>query len=1126
LNPSEASGPLSLWLLGPPRIERDGEPVEVDTRKAIALIAYLAVTRQVHSRESLAALLWPEYTQERAFANLRRTLWAFNKAAGATWLDASSDTIGLARAGDLRVDVDAFRDFLAECRAHGHAEAAVCPACLKPLSRAVELYRDDFLAGFTLRDSPAFDEWQFFEAEGLRAELASALERLVRGHTAQGDLELAIEYARRWLALDSLHEPAHRELMKLYAWSGRRSAALRQYQECVRVLDEELGASPEEETALLHDTIQRNELPAAPGTTAPTPEPLVETAPSLRNHLPQQPTPFVGRAHELAEIANLLNDPDCNLLTLVGPGGIGKTRLALEATARAASAFPHGVHFVSLAAVESARFLVPTIAAALEFSFFQREGAEPREQLFDYLREKSMLLLLDNFEHLGDGAELLPDLLGRAQGVKLLVTSRERLHLRGEWVFEVQGMRFPEPGESAPAAVEDYSAVELFLQHAVQARADFVPEARDWPDLIRICRLLEGLPLGLELAAAWVRMLSCHEIADEIEQGLDFLSTSMRDVPERHRSLRAVFDHSWRLLSEAERAALGRLSVFRGGFDRDAAVKVAGADLRLLASLADKSLLRRDRAGRYGMHEAVRQYAAEQLGASPSDEASARDQHCQYYAEFLAKRTDDFHGPRQLESLTEIAREIENVRAAWRWATTHARLRELRQSAIGLATFLQIRSLFQEGEEAFRQAAAVLMAGAEAATEQGAKDEIARALGLILAYQAEFAFSQYRKTEAQHLLQQSLALLDPLGLGQELATANHLAFRLLEDVSDAEQRCWQTLDYYRSAGQIWGIGTTLHLMGLLAWRRDDLPTAQKYLQKTNAILTGVGDRYGAAFVLFDLGAMLQHHTGEPVGAKRYYEESLEIRREIGDRWGMAICLDYIGYLARELGDYDEARRLHEESLAISREIGDPQGIAGSLDNLGLVARDEGAFSEARRYFEEGLTLRRQIGWAWELALSLQHVGDATLGQGDNLGASRWYEESLAAFHTSENRSGMELTLASLAECALVQGDYQASRRRFREALASSIEQSRLSAGLTILTGVARLLARTGRAERAAELLVYAQHHQASTLRTRERAGQLLAELAAHSSPARVEFGSSPFEGDTPAAVIEEILAEI
>ena len=248
---------LALHLLGPPKIECDGTLVKLGRRKAIALLAYLAVTGQAHSRETLAALLWPEYDTERAHANLRRTLWALNKALGKTWLDTEGDHVGLAWPSRMHLDVCDFEQRIAECRAHGHADAEVCAACLEPLAAAAALYHGDFLAGFTLRDSPAFDEWQFFEAERLREALASALERLVQGRVAEGSLAPAIDVARRWLALDPLREAAHRELMRLYAWDGRRTAALRQYEECVRILEEELGVPPEPETDQLHRAIHR-----------------------------------------------------------------------------------------------------------------------------------------------------------------------------------------------------------------------------------------------------------------------------------------------------------------------------------------------------------------------------------------------------------------------------------------------------------------------------------------------------------------------------------------------------------------------------------------------------------------------------------------------------------------------------------------------------------------------------------------------------------------------------------------------------------------------------------------------------------------------------------------------------
>ncbi|NIO70776.1 MAG: protein kinase, partial [Anaerolineae bacterium] len=264
---------LALFLLGSPRIERDGAPVRVRRRKVVALITYLVVTRQGHGRDALATLFWPEHDQSQARASLRRALAALKKALGEGWLDVDRETVRLNRDAEVWLDVDEFQDRLAECQAHGHPPEEVCPACLLPLAEAAALYRDDFLAGFTLRDSPGFDDWQFFQTEGLRQELAGALERLAHGHSAQGEFEWAIAYARRWLVLDPLHEPAHRYLMQLYAWSGQRAAALRQYGECERVLQEELGVPPEEETNQLYKAIKEKRHPPPPGDRIATPIP-------------------------------------------------------------------------------------------------------------------------------------------------------------------------------------------------------------------------------------------------------------------------------------------------------------------------------------------------------------------------------------------------------------------------------------------------------------------------------------------------------------------------------------------------------------------------------------------------------------------------------------------------------------------------------------------------------------------------------------------------------------------------------------------------------------------------------------------------------------------------------------
>jgi transcriptional regulator with XRE-family HTH domain len=305
--------------------------------------------------------------------------------------------------------------------------------------------------------------------------------------------------------------------------------------------------------------------------------------PSLRRNLPVFPAPLIGRQLELEELGIALRDPACRILTLVGPGGIGKTRLAVEMASLCQDDFTDGVCFVPLAPVQTSRLIVPVIASALGFAFQGTNTTDPKGQLLDFLAGKQLLLILDNIEHLlGEDVVLgfLGELIGRSEKVKLLVTSREALGLYHETILEVHGLPIPERMDAAG------TSVELFLQRARRAHAGFDPTTEDYPDIVKICRLVDGMPLGIELAAARVRTLSCEEIASEIERGLDFLSVSARDLPARHRSLRAVFDHSWQLLADDERSILLRLSVFRGGFTRDAAQQVAGANLQMLSSIS------------------------------------------------------------------------------------------------------------------------------------------------------------------------------------------------------------------------------------------------------------------------------------------------------------------------------------------------------------------------------------------------------------------------------------------------------------------------------------------------------------------------------------------------------------
>ncbi|MBN1178536.1 MAG: tetratricopeptide repeat protein [Anaerolineae bacterium] len=1078
---------LRLFLLGAPHIERAGEPVEVDTRKAIALAAYLSIEGQPHTREALAALLWPEYDQERAYANLRRTLWSLTKALGPEWLEVDRESVHLVRGDGFWLDVAAFRAHLAACNGHDHPEGQACPDCVARLSEAVAQYRDDFMAGFSLRDSPPFDEWQFFQAESLRRDLAGALERLAHLHAARGQFEPAIGHARRWLALDPLHEPAHRMLMQLYARSGQQSAALRQYQTCVQLLERELGAPPEEETARLHQAIRSRKL--APPAPAP---------PRRRHNLPAESTPFVGRSEELAEIARLLADPDCRLLTLVGPGGAGKTRLSLQAAAAQADAFADGICFVPLAPLASTDLVVPTMSNALDLPSTLEEN--PQRRLFHYLADKHMLFVLDNFEHLIDGAELLDELLRYAAGIKLLVTSRERLNLRGEWVFDVRGMRFPM--SESDAAVEEYSAVKLFVESARRVDVGFDLTPGDVPHVARICRLVEGMPLGIELAAAWVKVLPVAEIAAEIERTLDFLTTSMRGVPTRHRSLRAVFQHSWELLDDTERAVLPRLSLFRGEFTRAAAQSVAGADLRLLSALVDKSLLRCGAAGRYGMHEVLRQYAAEHLPPASAEYARAMSALSDYYAAFLAAREKELRATR-VESLREVGQEIENVRAGWQWAVDAGDWRALGRYLEGLFYFYEMRSWFREGAD-FSKRTVEALRGEDLSEEQAFL--LAQAL-------ASHGWFLHRLGEYDHgldVFREARTIFKRIGMRSEGIGFYILAFTgsSYEEAEDGLRFLESNLGHWIEQGDLWHAALGLRVMGDLVLYRQGYPDghndAVRFFEDSLAMFKELGNVKEVSYNL-DVLAHIAQHTGEYEEARRLFQESLDVCREAEYLYGVALALDRLGFVHRLLGDYDAAEQMHRESLAIAETIGDQLSIGGSLDNLALVAYDRGAYEQAEAFARQGLMARQPTGEGWSVALSHKNLGSILAVQGKVKEAQQHFQQAIAAAEAVEAHWVAGWALGGLGNLCSRSGQPRLAREYFDRAIGNISHMRHINtfAVLDVLLDLGQFFAASGAEAQAVELLAFLARFSVSSRRVREAARRMLDALPAHPAGERL-----------------------
>ena len=1038
---------LRLTLFGGVEVIENGEPVTgfVST-KAQALLCYLAVTQRPQLRPALSALLWGDMAEADARVNLRMALSNLRRLVG-SHLVITRQTVAFNQESLVELDVETFSQKASPAMATaGHA---LTPAELTALSEAADLYQGDFLAGFQVRDAPAFEEWVLGQQERLRELALQSLHTLAAYYTAHRAYASAITYTARLLALDPWREEAHRHMMLLLARSGRRSAALTQYETCRCILAEAFDVEPMAETTALYRRLRSAE--ARPP-----------------HNLPPQPTPFIGRSDELADVMALLGDPTCRLLTITGPGGIGKTRLALEAAATAADDFINGVRFVPLAAVTSLEFLVPAIADAVDVAFYG--DSDVKERLLDTLSDKELLLVLDNFEQLlssyqqqsSQELDLLAEILNRVPAVKLLLTSRERLSMQGEWVFELVGLDFPSGGpangsDSAATELAHYDAVQLFRQSAHRTRTGFELTPANAPAVIDICRLVGGMPLGLELAASWIRTLSCAEIAAEIAQSLDFLSTSRHDVPARHQSLNVVFAQSWQLLSEPERHVFRRLSIFRGGFSREAAAQVAGASLPILSALVDKSLLRRNRSGHYEPHELVRQYAAEKLDAIPSERLETQARHGRYYAAFLQRRDSHLKGRKQPDALAEIKGQIENIRSAWQWAIRQGQLDAIEQSQECLYFYYEICGRFQEGEELFQQAIAGLTECHPAVEKVANGNQAAPGMA-----------STYTTRQRDKLLAELLArrggLLDRLGLYEQ---------------------------------------------------------AQDLLQQSLAMFEQLGAYQERAFPLYHL-AYIAFVLGEYEAAKNFAQESLALFRAGDDRWGIAPVLNTLGDILIALGIVEEAQYVFQESLEIATDLELRAGVGWSHQGLGDTNRLLKDYAVSQAHYEQGLAIFKEVDAREGMAWALHGLGDVARERQDYRQAAQYQQQSLDLFEEIGDLNAMSETLNALGNTAYALADYDQARVYFQRALQVAVEVRAIPVALDVLVGLARVLAEAGACEQALELLAVSLDHPGSEKETLDKAASFLSKLPAPLAPA----GMRAAQAHHAAPTLEEVALKL
>lgn len=931
-------GQFNLTLLGGFQVTLDDHLLaNFATNKVWALLVYLALEPAPQPRSRLAGIFWPEISEQVALTNLRQTLRRLRQGLARVEPGASDrllvrnrQTLYLDPAG-LTIDVMQFERLLALCQTHAHATLITCDECLPRLAEAANLYRGELLAGFELLDAPAFVEWLLLRREYLQEQAVQLFHTLAAIYESRGDSGQTQHWIARQLAIDPFREDAHRQLMRSLVRQGQRLAALTQFERYRYLLQTELGIEPSAETLAVYEEIRTGRFPDKAAewqgeraiALSAAPVPLPATRP-LHN-LPVELTPLVGRAQELAELNARLQQPSLRLLTLVGVGGMGKTRLALSLAQIAIQnpEFPDGVFFTSLASLANPASLASTIATTLRLA---AQGGDPRQALLQALRHKHLLLILDNFEHLLAGADLVADLLQMAPGVRIIVTSRERLNLHGEQLYLVPPLDFASSTTFDAARMS--ASLLLFVQSAQRVQPSFVVNAANITAVLQICQLAEGMPLALELAASRVGTLPLAALAAEIKQNAEFLAVDWRDVPARQRSMRALFVWSWQLLDDDERRVLRRVSVFRGGFTVEAAQDVAVADVAVLARLVHKSLLqlqKTENAGeRYTLHELLRQFAAQQLEAS-DEQAIVEAQHSRFYLNYVASRGLRLGRREPHQASEEIQTELDNVRQAWQWAAARGQLTELAQAAYAWWQFCLFRGLESEGRQTFAQAV-------EGVQQLTSLDAAAQAgLSKLLAIHANYLFDHEQVDRIAAQARQVISLGASCG-GVEGETFGY--FVLGRAQQDLHQRpaavsTWQhTIQLARIYQANHPDSEMLRETEWMAynWLRgvsfllDDYPGGRVYIMQALRICQALGKRRGELFCLTTL-AWSNFFMGDFALAERNFTKVLRLAHDLRYHWMEMPAHHGLGELMRLRGDYTQAQTLLEKAAGLAAELG-------------------------------------------------------------------------------------------------------------------------------------------------------------------------------------------------------------
>jgi predicted ATPase/DNA-binding SARP family transcriptional activator len=965
---SEASGRLNVWVLGGFRVAVGTRRIDTSVwrlRRTTTLIKVLALAPgyRMH-REQVVDRLWPEGDLRSTDNSLhqvlhfaRRALYPDRPRRAPAYPCLDSEVIVLGPADAVWVDADAFEQAAARARRHREPTAYV---------DALRLYGGDLLP-----EDP-YEEWAAARREALRQLHVAVRMELAALYIDRGELGAAHSLFDQVIGAEATYEPAHAGLMRVYALAGRPSEALQQYRRLKAALQAEVGAEPDAATQRLYEDIraqrlspgsarggaveQRRQVPTLRKRRSRTRTPSAHAA--VIGNLPAPLTSFVGRETEVAGVQRALGA--ARIVTLLGPAGTGKTRLALRVATDVCTQYPDGAWFVDLSTITDASSIPRAVAAALGIS----ETAEPVPAIERHLRARQLLLVLDNCEHLLRAcAELLVRLLSASPGVRVLATSREALRIYGEVRWAVSGLARPDGGRLPPlCSLVRFDAVRLFIERARLSRPGFELAASNARWVVELCRRLDGLPLAIELAAARLGTLSPREIVERLPRNLSLLVDESAGLSKRQRTMRTAVAWSYDALSQPERLLYRRCAVFAGGFDLEAVEAICEGDSRdhagtidLLGRLIETSMLTveetREGRVRYRLLETLREFARERLVASGEAEAF-ESRHAAYYLSLAAPAGRPSGAVGRARWLDRVQADYENVRAALRWTIARRDVEAALVAGEALGALWVERGPASDGRSLLAEILA--LPGAESPSRLRAE---------VLVWSAKLAWSQGANAEAQRLVEDGLTLArrlgDPPTLARALQALGPIA-RVQGDHTRARSASEESLKLFRAIGDRMGESAALQNLGILDLNAGDIEQAQSRFEEKLVLDRREDNRYAMAFALIGL-AFVASRRQRPHEARRLFEECLELRRQVGDWVGIARTLNELGDLAVAQGDVAEARARFEESLSIARQHDLEEGVARALGSLGTLAISQNRLDLAEARLSEYLTLVQQIG---------------------------------------------------------------------------------------------------------------------------------------------------------------------